>query len=423
MSLPENMRLVILVSSFPKLTETFIVSKFLGLLDAGWDVHVVCRRSKADEWQNFPELKNRPELRQRIHTVWPVKPRWRASLLMPLALGQTLLTNPNFLQRGWQRWGRSMLRHTYLDARTASLRPDLVHFEFGSLAVDKMHLRHQLDCPVTVSFRGYDLNYIGLEKENFYDPIWRHSDGIHFLGNDLWQRAQRRGCPTDKLHALIPPAIDTEMFRPDQERDYAPSVGSIDRPLRILSVGRLEWKKGYEYSLQAVRLLQDHGIHCEYRIIGGGDKSAPMAFARHQLQLDSVADFLGSLPRSEVKQQMMWADIFLHAAVSEGFCNAVMEAQAMELPVVTSDADGLSENVAHEKTGLVVPRRNPQALANAMVRLVDSPSLRQQFGKGGRERVLTCFTLAQQIKDFSDFYQQIITRYTQSKALSELTNI
>jgi glycosyltransferase involved in cell wall biosynthesis len=68
-----------------------------------------------------------------------------------------------------------------------------------------------------------------------------------------------------------------------------------------------------------------------------------------------------------------------------------MEAQAMGLPVVCSDADGLAENVADGLTGFVVSRRAPEALAAALARLAGDPALRRQMGAAGRERVENCF--------------------------------
>ncbi len=65
-------------------------------------------------------------------------------------------------------------------------------------------------------------------------------------------------------------------------------VGSAARPLRILSIGRLEWKKGYEYALQAARMLRERGIHFEYRIIGDGEFHTATAYARYQLGLAST---------------------------------------------------------------------------------------------------------------------------------------
>ena len=102
--------------------------------------------------------------------------------------------------------------------------------------------------------------------------------------------------------------------------------------------------------------------------------------------------------------------MFLHAAVSEGFCNAVLEAQAMKLPVVCSDADGLPENVADGETGFVVPRRDPQALAQKLALLANNPALRQRMGEAGRRRVLKHFQIGEQIGRFSRFYEETLAK-------------
>src|SRR5439155_16807830 len=87
-------RLVLILPSFPKLSETFIVSKFLGLLERGWDVHVVCGMSEEAQFRHFPNLENRPEARRRIKVAWPHRPRWLAGLLMPFAFLHCLWSNP-----------------------------------------------------------------------------------------------------------------------------------------------------------------------------------------------------------------------------------------------------------------------------------------------------------------------------------------
>lgn len=406
-----EIRIAFVVPAFPKISETFIVSKFLGLLKKGWDVHIVCGRSELKEWENFPELMERRDVRKRVHTIWPTQPRWLAVMLMPFTLLRCFIRYPKgtkrYLFKGWKHWGVDTLRRLYLDAELLLLRPDLIHFEFGALAAERMHVRDLIGCKVVVSFRGYDLNYVGLDDPDYYRNVWEHADALHLLGEDLWRRAQKRGCPSEKTHALIPPAIDTEFFDPG-ERRHSESVGTPVRPLRILSVGRLEWKKGYEYALQAVRLLKDMGIRCEYHIVGGGNYLEAVAFARHQLGLEDVVDLLGAQPREEVRKQMLWADVFLHAAVSEGFCNAVMEAQAMKLPVVCTDADGLLENVADGETGFVVPRRNPKALAEKLALLAKDALLRQRMGEAGRRRVLEKFRLEQQIDAFDALYRRVL---------------
>ncbi len=122
------------------------------------------------------------------------------------------------------------MRRLYLDAELVRLRCDLLHFEFGALAAERMDLEELLQCPIVVSFRGYDLNYVGLEQPGFYAEVWRRASALHLLGEDLWRRAVRRGCPPEKPHALIPPAIDCRIFRPGRGRER-----TVPRALRCAS--------------------------------------------------------------------------------------------------------------------------------------------------------------------------------------------
>lgn len=405
------MRLVLVVPRFPRLSETFIVSKFVGLADAGWDVHIVC--IDPDPWTPFPQLLARPALRRRVHQQWPHTSAAQVALLWLPAFLLTLLRAPRATLRYWRDALRSGLRRAarefYLDATLIALSPDILHFEFGTLAVGRTCLKQRLGCRLTVSFRGYDLNYVGLDDPDHFAAVWREVDAVHTLGRDLWQRALRRGCPADKPHALIPPAVDTAHFRPAlcDPADIGP-----ERPLRLLSVGRLEWKKGYEHGLEAVRQLKAHGVPVTYRILGGGNYLEPLSFARHAMGLEGEVEFLGARPSADVLDQMRWADVLLHPAVSEGFGNAVMEAQAMGLPVVCTDADGLAENVADGLTGLVVPRRAPEAMAAALKRLATDPALRVRLGAAGRERVSRDFRPAHQIEAFERFYTDVMRAAT-----------
>lgn len=406
-------RICLVVPEFPKLSETFIVSKFLGLINQDWDVHLVCTTSQAQVWKYFPHMQT-PAVRQRVHPIWPISPRWLAWLLIPAAVLRCFFSKPTltwrYLVRGWHLFGWRTAWQLYQDAELICLEPDILHFEFGAPAAQRIYLKELLNCKIVVSFRGYDLNFSGLDQEAYYQAVWEQADALHLLGEDLWLRAQRRGCPPDKAHVLIPPAIDFTAFSPATEKQDSEQLGSQERPLRILSVGRLEWKKGYEFALQAVKLLQDQGLHVQYRILGGGDYLEALAFARHQLGLKEVVEFLGAQPHQEVQRQMSWADVFLHAAISEGFGNAVLEAQAMQLPVVCSDADGLSENVSHGVSGFVTPRRDPQAMADKLALLARNPELREQMGQAGRLRVLEHFQLEQQLSAFENLYQTVLSQ-------------
>jgi colanic acid/amylovoran biosynthesis glycosyltransferase len=170
----------------------------------------------------------------------------------------------------------------------------------------------------------------------------------------------------------------------------------------------LEWKKGYEYALEAVRLLLERGIECEYRIVGKGSDTEELSFVHHQLDLARTVSFLGACSQTDVREQMVWADVLLHPAVSEGFCNAVLEAQCMELPVVCTDAGGLPENVAHGSTGFVVPRRSALRIADKLEVLARDAVLRRSMGQAGRARVTERFGSEGQIDQFLAMYEKLL---------------
>jgi colanic acid/amylovoran biosynthesis glycosyltransferase len=305
----------------------------------------------------------------------------------------------------------------YLDGTLIAAQPDVIHYEFGTLGVGRTWLGRVLGCKVVVSFRGFDLNDSVLDQTNRFQDLWREADALHFLGSDLRRRALRRGCCPDRPHALIPPAVDLNLFQP-ASRDVGDEVaGTGERPLRMVSVGRLHWKKAYDDALMAVRRLKDLGIVCQYRIVGDGEYLEAVAFARHQLDIDGCVELLGARSPREVRDQIAWSDVLLHAAVSEGFCNAVIEAQAMARPVVCSDAGGLPENVADGTTGFVVPRRDPGAMAVKLARLASDPGLRRRMGDAGRRRVKERFDRSRQLDSFAELYRRVLGEAPAATAL------
>ncbi|MBS1868260.1 MAG: glycosyltransferase [Actinobacteria bacterium] len=356
----DGRRIVLVTDHFPKFSETFFAHEFAGLLERGWDIHVLCNRSNRDQHHYFPQLRRHLESRERVHVV-----------------------------------------HDF-EAQLAELQPDLVHFGYGTLALGRMHMRDILGCKVVVSFRGYDINYHGLEDPHVYDDLWAHADMVNCVSQDVWARAQRRGCPPDKPHMVITDAADLSRFAAPA-RTYG-AVGTAKRPLRVLSVGRLHWKKGHEFGLQAVRALLDAGVAVEHRILGDGPHRESILFAIHDLGLERHVELPGARRADDVRNAMAWADVCLHPAVSEGFCVSVIEAQAMGLPIVCTDADGLGENVADGETGFVVGRRDAAALTERLTQLAADPALRERMGAAAVARAHERFGFARQLDELETLY-------------------
>ncbi len=318
------------------------------------------------------------------------------------AIFMTFLVYPRsfvkFISKGYKILGNQILKKLVVDYNFIKTNPTIIHYEFGTLAIDRMYLSEIFSCKSIVSFRGYDLNYYKLKEKDLYNKVWTKATGFHFLGVDLYNRAKKRGYLVDKLNFFISPAIDTELFNSSKDKEVKPDI------IHIVSVGRVVWKKGYEYGLKAIKLLVDFGYDVHYTIVGGGDNMQAVEFAIEELGISNRVTLTGSIPQKQIISILEESHIFLHPAVSEGFCNAVLEAQSMKLAIVCTNADGLTENIEEGITGFAVNIYDSFALFEKLKFLIEHPQERIEMGKNGRLRAVKYYKLTDQIAKLNQMY-------------------
>jgi len=181
----------------------------------------------------------------------------------------------------------------------------------------------------------------------------------------------------------------------------------------VIIVGPLDWQMGYEYALLAIRQLVDSGLDVRFEIIGAGPEHSRVLYTVDDLNLKEHVHLLGQLPPDDVRRRLQQADVFLLASLSEGISNAVLEAMACGLPVVTTDCGGMRDAVADGVEGFVVPVRDPAAMAEALRKLAADPELRAIMGQRARERILGEFTLEQQTQQFLALYRDVLEQQPQ----------
>lgn len=279
-------------------------------------------------------------------------------------------------------------------------KPDIIHFEFGTLAKTFADIKDYTKAKISVSFRGYDINYVGLDNATYYEQVWHNVDGVHFLGSDLKTRAVARGYKKNSVESFIPPGVDAGFFKPNNTEKRTEKY-------TVLSVGRIVWKKGYDTALLAIKDLVEKGIDIEYRIVGSGSSIQQILFMIYELELETNVTLLGDISKAEIKKELDRADVFLQTSISEGFCNAVVEAQSMAVPIVATDADGLKENVVDNVTGFVVPKWSPEEIAAKIEWCYVNKEEAKEMGVQGRQRVLDNFTIDMQINKFEAFYKAV----------------
>ena len=179
--------------------------------------------------------------------------------------------------------------------------------------------------------------------------------------------------------------------------------------MSVLMTGTLIWFKGHEYALQALALARRE-TPIQLRIIGSGPEMQRARYTARDLGIDHAVQMLGSCSPARVRDELRAADAFLLSSLSEGISNAVLEAMACGLPVVTTDCGGMPEVVRDGVEGRVVPVRDVQAMATALVELAREPERRRAMGAAARQRVLEAFDLARQADAFAKLYRRLGSR-------------
>ena len=241
----------------------------------------------------------------------------------------------------------------------------------------------------------------------FFYPIFMHrlvSRAMDLVVTDS-EAASRQvqqyvGVPGNKMRVVYL-GVDTDNFYPRPEIKK--------RPNTLIYVGTTEdKKKGFLFMIQALSILRKKR---DVRLIVVDKKlddlwSAPDLVTRYHVA--DCIEFTGRLSYEELAERYCSAEISVVASTYEGFGLPAVEAMACGLPVVSSDGGSLPEVVADGKTGIVVPSRDPAALATAIERLMDDSDLRERMGRAGREWVQQRFTWREAALNTVDVYREAI---------------
>lgn len=187
-------------------------------------------------------------------------------------------------------------------------------------------------------------------------------------------------------YEVIPNGVDVHRFRPDVQ----PAAAFRDqRDLRLLFVGRLDPRKGLKHLLLAFPRVRKELPNARLIVVGSG------ILQGYYERVLSGADrarshFEGFVSAAELPRYYAAADVFCAPALGgESFGMVLLEAMATGTPIVASDIVGYNAVVTHEQEGLLVPPRDPQALAAAIVRLARDQALRKRLGEQGRAKAMT----------------------------------
>ncbi|GAA4284439.1 hypothetical protein GCM10022261_19700 [Brevibacterium daeguense] len=294
--------------------------------------------------------------------------------------------------------GRGIAEHwtTYPDTR-----PDIVHSHFwmsglaARVALDSagltgVPLAHTFHALGTVKRRHQgELDTSPPERAVLEPQVGRDADRIIATCSDEVSELRAFGISPDGV-SIVPCGVDLHLFRADQ------AVEDTAGMRRIVCVGRLVARKGMDLAVTALAELAERGYRdVELHIIGGGASQSDLHEDPEAVRLLRLAEELGvadrlvlrgQVPRDDVPSILRSAAFVACTPWYEPFGIVPLEAMACGVPVVAAEVGGLADTVVHGVTGLHVPPRDPEAVADAGARLLADPALAAELGRNGVSR-------------------------------------
>ena len=290
-------------------------------------------------------------------------------------------------------WGKYLPIMLYL--------PDIFHLQWAKGAEDWLFLK-QLGVKMVVSFRGTQINIDPKTSSNLSE-IYKRSlplyDGYHCVSEAIKKEGVNYGALAEKA-MVIYPAVEEKLLSSQLKR-------TSSDVLRILSVGREHWVKGYPVALDAMTILKQMGVAFHYTIVAGGDKEE-LIYAISDLGLANEVTLIDNLPHEKVLEQYANADLFLLPSHEEGIANVVLEAMALGTLVISTNCGGMSEVVVDGVNGLIVSIRNPKAIADAVIRFTQmEESQKQMMVENAKETIKKKHVLSIQVSQMVKLYERV----------------
>lgn len=184
--------------------------------------------------------------------------------------------------------------------------------------------------------------------------------------------------------------------------------------LRLLSIGRFVPKKGFSFLLSALARLRREGLSVRLTLVGDGRLRWALEAQCRRMGLEDAVDMPGFVPNDQVHSLMRGHDVFVIPCVEsstgdrDGIPNVIMEALSCRMPVVATDVCGIGEVVEDGVTGLLVPQRDPRALADALRRMLSDRDEALRMAENGHRRVLEMFDGGRNARILAAWYAEAV---------------
>jgi len=423
---------------FPRVSETFIASELHRVEQAGvplrlFVVKPVEERERALRHPVVDAIRARPEYLPDAATLTRPLHRWRRADVAPFmpALRRVARRRPLGLARALATTAAQALR----DRRTRFSGPRKIYVKellqaialadrvIGAPEVRHLHA-HFAHGTTTIAWHaaritGLPFSFTGHARDIYAEHLnpkgWlrRKLLAARFVVTctEANVRHLERIAPAARVH-LIYHGLNADFAR--MLAEPAPAASNGDHPLRVLAVGRMVAKKGFDVLVDACGVLRGRGVVFEAAIFGQEDKHSPavrdriaaLGLGQHVLLPGPVGQ--EALLREYRRASALCMPSRLLADDRDGIPNVLVEAMAAGTPVIASAVSGIPELVEHEVNGLLVAPEDPEALADTLLRLHRDPVLSRSLVERARETVAGRFDGPRQARRLAELFREAI---------------
>lgn len=397
------MKVLYVLDSFPKLSETFILNEIVELIKKGVDVEILALRKPFETTINEDVLNYKLlDRTEYFQLPVPLKLRFEYGL-------SPLFYNCVFKSIKYYH-SVSTLKHivrlSYYARNYGNI--DIIHVHFAyKAAVVGMQISKVLGKPFTFTAHAYEIfSQSSYSKERLTmlaDNAEKIITPSVFNKNYIIKETH---CAEDKIE-IVRATISQEKFIKKKLSRKS------EQKIKIIAIGRLTEKKGFEYLIRAMKSVVKGNSPVFLNIIGDGNLKKELIELTKNLDLADCINFLGAKSNEECMQELSTSHIAVLPCIiaKNGDLDVcpltLQESMAMEIPVVSTTVGSIPELIEDGKEGLLVPERNESALAHAIIQLIDNPSLRQEMGKKGREKILREFNIQIQANKLLEIWGKI----------------
>lgn len=401
-----NSKIIFKVSTFPTISETFVVNNVVEAIKKGFEVCIVAKNKKPIAESSQQKLLQKYKMLDKTIVFSEPKGKVNRYLKAIFLLANPVLTY-YFIKyiRLKKKKNLTLLFNLYFYLPLKNTTVFHVHFANAISPLLDLKKIGFLKSKIIVTFHGYDAHYLpkGEQLQQLLSNFNSLVNTITVNSDYLKQKLIAKGFEA-KTIVVVPMQVNTTFFKPIKPKISHNSI------LKLVTVGRLVDLKGVHLGLEVVQQLIKNGNIVNYTIVGEGQEYERLKSLAKSMGIQEQVYFLGSRSQSEIKSILNKQHVFLMTSTvdkddrREAFGVVSLEAQAMELPIVGFNSGGFPETLIDGETGYLVPDQDTSAMTAAVEKFINNSVLLQQMGHQARQHVISNFSFEKTIKKYIDLY-------------------